>query len=353
MINILITEDSDVVTLLLKTILEHEPDFNVIGHARNGREAVEMTHELKPDLVTMDIRMPVMDGFEATRIIMNQDPTPIVVISTSIDNEEMRITFRAIEEGALAVLEKPRGLGHPDFENVRREIVDTIRAMAEVKVIRRMKRRNHEVAQLEPVDIFEKAIIQKTRAYEIVAIGASTGGPQALQKLLSSLPVGFPIPLVIAQHMSAGFIHGLVYWLQGATLLDVKLAEDGEPLRPGTVYFAPDDHHLVVTRNGNGLRVKLTDDLPVNRFRPSATPLLQSVADVCGGSGVGCLLTGMGVDGAQGLLEIRQAKGHTIIQDKDSCIVFGMPGAALALNAVDQIVRLEQLAAYLTSLARR
>ena len=348
MIRILIAEDSDVVALLLKTIFEQEPDFEIVGHARDGREAVKMSHELRPDLITMDIRMPKMDGFEATRMIMADNPLPIVVVSSSVDNEELRITFRAIEEGALAVIEKPRGFGHPDFEMIRSELVDTVRAMAEVKVVRRrpLKRK------IEDVDIFEKAIVQKTQAHHIVALGCSTGGPQALQHILSSIPMGFPVPIVITQHISKGFISGLVHWMRGNTLLDVKLAEHNEPLQAGTIYFAPDDHHLRVKRNGNGLTAELTQDPPMNGFRPSVTPLFQSLAQYCAGHAIAGLLTGMGGDGAQGLLEARKAKCHTFVQDEESAIVYGMPGTALALDAADQVVQLDKIASYVTSLVR-
>ncbi|NNG14529.1 MAG: chemotaxis-specific protein-glutamate methyltransferase CheB [Gammaproteobacteria bacterium] len=347
MIKVLIAEDSDVVALLLKTIFEQQPDLQVIGRARNGREAVQMCNELQPDIVTMDIRMPVMDGFEATRMIMANNPLPIVVISSSVDNEEMRITFRAIEEGALAVLEKPHGFGHPDFEAIRKELVDTVRAMAEVKVIRRSI-----VKSFAKVDIFETAIHQKTRASHIVALGSSTGGPQVLQSIFSSLPIGFPVPIVCAQHISKGFIGGLVQWLNGNTLLGVKVAEQSEHLLPGIIYFAPDDYHLRVKRNGSGLVVNLTQDPPMNGFRPSATPLFQSLAEHCAGHAIAGLLTGMGGDGAQGLLEARQAGCHTFVQDEESAVVYGMPGTALALGAADQVVDLDKIAAYCTSLVR-
>ena len=348
MIRILITEDSEVVSLLLKAIFEHEPDMQVIGRARDGREAVRMVHELKPDLVTMDIRMPVMDGFEATRMIMSTHAVPIVVISSSVDDEELKITFRAIEEGALAVIEKPRGLSHPDFEVTRLELVETVRAMAEVKVIRRFARE-----RAAEVDIFEAAIQQRTKAHEVVAVGVSTGGPQALHALLSLLPIGFPLPIVIVQHMSKGFVGGLVAWLQGNTLLSVTLAADRQKLAPGTVYFAPDDRHLLVERNQDGLIARLSEGPPVNGFRPSATPLLKSVAATCNGRGIGVLLTGMGADGADGLLAMRRAGSHTLVQDEASAVVYGMPGTAIAIDAVDQVVRLEQMPSYLVSLARK
>lgn len=348
MIRILVVEDSDVVSLLLKTIFENEPDMMVIGQARDGREAVQLAHELKPDLITMDIRMPVMDGFEATQLIMSTHAVPIVVISSSVDDEELKITFRALEKGALAVLEKPRGPNHPEFEAMRREMIDTVRSMAEIRVFRRFSR-----DRATATDIFEAAIQQRTKAHEIIAIGCSTGGPQALQSIVSKLPLGFPTPIVITQHISKGFIGGLVAWLQGTTLLQVALAEDEQMLQPGTVYFAPDNAHLLVGRSRDGLVARLSDAPEMNGFRPSATPLFRSVAETCRNRSVGVLLTGMGSDGADGLLTMRQAGSHTIVQDEASSVVYGMPGSAIALHAVDQVVQLQNMAPYLLSLARK
>ena len=301
MIRILIVEDSDVVSLLLKTILENEPDMQVIGRAKDGREAVQLAYELKPDLVTMDIRMPVMDGFEATRLIMATAAVPIVVVSSSVDDEELKITFRAIEEGALAVLEKPRGFTHPGFESMRKEMIDTIRAMAEVKVVQ-----CYSPSSREGAAIFEAAIQQRTKAYEIIAISCSTGGPQALQTILSLLPQGFPVPIIITQHISRGFVGGLAAWLQGNTLLTVVLAQEGQELHPGVVYLAPDDYNLFIERGCDGLIARLKDGAEVNGFRPSATVLFKSVAETCRSKSVGVLLTGMGADGAEGLLSMWQ-----------------------------------------------
>jgi two-component system chemotaxis response regulator CheB len=290
----------------------------------------------------------VMDGFDATRMIMADNPIPIVVVSSSVDNEELRITFRAIEEGALAVMEKPRGFTHPDFETIRRDLVDTVRAMAGVRVFRRQK-----MARPTDVDIYEAAIHQRTRAYELLAIGCSTGGPQVLHHMFSLLPVGFPVPIVVTQHISKGFIGGMVSWLAGNTLLNVKLAEQGETLKAGSIYFAPDDQHLLVTRNAAGLTVQLTHDTSCNGFRPSVSPMFKSIAQTCKHRAIGVLLTGMGVDGADGLLMMRQAGSHTVVQDEKSAVVYGMPGAALALGGVSQVVELDRMSAYLGSIVRQ
>jgi two-component system chemotaxis response regulator CheB len=344
-INILITEDSEVVATLLRAIFDAEPDMRVVGWARDGREAVTLAHDLKPDIVTMDIRMPVMDGFDATRMIMATDPMPIVVVSSSVDDEELRITFRAIEEGALAVIEKPRGPHHPDFEQVRSGLVETVRAMAEVKVVRRRRHRPGP-------GIFKTSLSRRTGAYEVAAIACSTGGPQALATILGGMPMGFPLPILVVQHISPGFVGGLVTWLRGQTLLDVCLARDKQVPTAGTVYIAPDHHHLEVDRGDGGLRIRLSDAPPVERFRPSGNALFRSLAQTCPAATVAGILTGMGSDGALGLAELHAAGGQTFVQDEETAVVYGMPAAALALKAVDRVVPLARIPTHLVELAR-
>ncbi len=345
MIRILIVEDSQVVAMLLRAILDDEPDMQVIGHASNGQEALPLLDTLQPDLITMDIRMPVMDGFEATRRIMHTYPVPIVVVSSSVHDEELRIVFRAIEEGALAVIEKPRGFGHPDFDKIRKELVGLIRAMAEVKVVRRRILSPH----LAMPATTPSAPGQMGHC-ELLAIGCSTGGPPALKDILSALPLDFPLPIVIVQHISKGFIGGLVSWLADNVSLKVKLAEEGMPLLPSTVYFGPDDYHMMIERGSAGLVARLSELPPVNGFRPSVTPLFESVAAGCHNQAVGLIMTGMGADGAEGLLAMRRAGAHTLAQDEESAVIYGMPAAALALNAVDEVVALTGLPDYLCNL---
>jgi len=346
MIRILITEDSEVVAVILQAIFDAEPDFQVVGRACNGHEAVRMVNELKPDLITMDIRMPVMDGFEATRMIMSTIPTPIVVISSSVDNEELRITFHALEEGALAVIEKPRGLQHPDFDKVREDLVQTIRAMAEVKLVRRTRPKASK-------EIFQPRIKKRNTKHEIVALVSSTGGPQALAEIIGSLPFSYPLPILIVQHISPGFIGGLVSWLRGHTLLEIKLAENNQPINSGTIYLAPDDYHLKVDRVAGKLITKLDKSPPIHRFRPAGTALLESLNQHCGNTTIAGILTGMGSDGAEGLKKLHHSGAHTFIQNEETCIVYGMPAAALALDCVDDIIPLADIANHLNQLSRQ
>ncbi|MEO5331166.1 MAG: chemotaxis-specific protein-glutamate methyltransferase CheB [Magnetococcus sp. YQC-5] len=346
MIRILIIEDSLVITSLLRAILNQEADMTVIGCAKNGAEGVSMAESLQPDLITMDIRMPIMDGFEATRHIMATRPVPIVVISSSVADDELRITFRAIEEGALAVIEKPGGLSSPHFSMIRSNLVETIRAMAEVKLVRRIRhiRASRPVVMPAPVAV-------TSGSCQVVALACSTGGPQALHTILRMLPRNLPFAMVVVQHISPGFIGGLVKWLADACKLTIKLAEEGERLQPGIVLLAPDDHHVLIRAESGGLWVHLSQTPPINRFRPSGNPLFTSLAQVAPGRAVGGILTGMGNDGAFGLLAMRNAGCHTFAQDRESSIVFGMPGEAIELNAAQTILSLERIPDFLLTLS--
>lgn len=352
MIRILIVDDSEVVTLLLKAIFEQQPDMEVVACAKNGREAIVMVEKWKPNLVTMDIHMPEMDGLEATRQIMSTLPVPIIIVSSAVTGKEAEVSFKGIEAGAIWVIEKPPGMSHPNFDIVRRELVDTARSMAGMKLVKR-KYITKSVESPPPILPVTKTpdvtMNVELKHCELIALGCSTGGPQALQTIISRLPVDFPAPIVVVQHISSGFTTGMVNWLAISSQLTLKVAEDGEVLKSGTIYFAPDDEHLLIKRNNDKLTVSLDLGEPVNRFRPSATPLLESVAHTCPRTALGVLLTGMGNDGAQGLLAMRKAGCRTIVQDKESSVVFGMPNAALELEAVDEIVNLDVMADYLLS----
>jgi two-component system chemotaxis response regulator CheB len=252
----------------------------------------------------------------------------------------------ALELGALSVLDKPVNVFDPSFNVTSKRITTLIRSMAEIKLI---KRRFSIHPENKPPIMFHRTE-NGLRNYEIVTFGSSVGGPQALKNILSKLPSNFPVPIVIVQHMAHGFIGGLTKWLNQHSSLNIKCAESHEVLQAGTVYLAPDHHHLKVKRVGSKLIANLDKGEPVSGFYPSITVLLDSIAETCGDKAVAALLTGMGSDGASGLLEIKSQKGHTIIQDPESCIVFGMAGIAQSLGAVDKVVKLNEIAAYLSKL---
>jgi two-component system chemotaxis response regulator CheB len=337
MIRVLIVEDSEVIALLLTAIIQNAADLQDIGRARTGQEAIEMANALNPDLITMDIRMPVMDGLTAIQQIMASKPRPIVVISSNVD-DELQISFKAIDHGALAVLEKPCGFNDPDFESIQTQIVNTIRAMAEVKLVKR---------RIVSFPMPSSPATLPLKPYKLIVIGCSTGGPQALKQIFSALPANFPLPIVVVQHISTGFIEGLASWLNDYTPLRVKTAIVDEPLVKGTVYLAPDNCHCMVNKTVSGYEIYLSRTEPINGFRPSVTALFNSAATMCPKQSVGIILSGMGCDGAEGMLAMFEQQCLTIAQDQASSIVFGMPATAIALNAVSRILPLEEIAQFL------
>lgn len=346
MIRILIVDDSESEINILKSIFTKETDFEIIGYAKNGREAINIVPLLKPDIITMDINMPIMDGFAATRYIMSHNPTPIVIISSKINDESLEHTFQALEAGAVGVLEKPVNITSPSFKVQRQRIVDMIRSMAGIRVIKRRFNTKTKTKKIEEV----KPELPKVVEPEIIVMGSSVGGPQALKTILNQLPYDFSLPIAIVQHMTPGFVEGFVKWLDNNANLKIKIAENNEELLAATVYLAPDDRHLQIARSNGKLIAKLIDGKAISGFCPSITALFQSVAKTCGKNAIGILLTGMGQDGAKGLLELKHVHAHTIIQDKESSVVFGMAGVAQSLGAVDKVVLLNEIGDYLNKL---
>ncbi|MDP1952385.1 MAG: chemotaxis-specific protein-glutamate methyltransferase CheB [Betaproteobacteria bacterium] len=344
MIKVLVAEDSPVVREFLVYILGSDPDIRVVGTANNGEEALDAVKRYRPDVITMDIHMPKMDGLEATRRIMETDPTPIVIVSGSTDPHETATTFRAMEAGALAVLGRPAGIGHPDHETTAKELVQTVKLMAEVRVVRRWPQTRREPV-LPPA---AKALVGRAAKVKVIAIGASTGGPPVLQTILAMLPKDFPLPVLIVQHMASGFIHGFVEWLAQSASLPVHVAMHGEYLVPGHVYVAPDECQMKVAHGGT---IVLTKDGPENGLRPSVSYLFRSLAEVYGGEAAAGLLTGMGRDGAEELRLLKEKGATTFAQDKDSSVVHGMPGEAIKLDAATFILAPDKIAAVLTGLA--
>jgi two-component system chemotaxis response regulator CheB len=281
--------------------------------------------------------MPQLDGLEATRRIMDEAPTPIVIVSAVLDPKNVDESLQALQAGALTIVPKPEGPGSSDFDQIRRQLVRTIKAMAGVKVVRRLPRR------LSPAPPRPASGAQAPPA-RLVAIGASIGGPAALHRIVSGLPADFPAPILVVQHLAAGFVNGLASWLRHSCRLAVRIAEHGEALAPGTLYLAPDDRHLGATAGGT---LVLSDAPPIGGFRPSATYLFESVAYSHGAEALAVILTGMGEDGVDGLRAVRQAGGRTLAQDESSCIVYGMPGAAVAAGLADIVLPVDEIGAYL------
>lgn len=344
MIRVLVAEDSVTTRELLVAILTSDPEIQVVGQAKNGIEAVDLTRELRPDVVTMDIQMPRMSGFEATKRIMIEAPTPIVIVSASVDVRQVEVSMNALRVGAVALLPKPNGPGSPDFDGAARQFVTTVKSMSQVKVVRHWREHTRTAAPVAA------SVSSQQRTPQIVAIGASTGGPAALHRLLGELPGDMAAPVMVVQHIADGFVDGLATWLNGSCALHVKVAVDGEPLMPGVVYLAPDDRHLALSGRA---RVALSEAPPEGGFRPSASILFESVARQFGGSAVAVILTGMGRDGVDGLRAVRAAGGTVIAQDERTSVVFGMPAAAVEANVVDRVLPLPLIPTHLMELFRR
>lgn len=342
MIRVLVAEDSPTARALLVHLLESDPEICVVGQAKDGVEAVAMTHALKPDLITMDIHMPRMNGLEATKEIMSTAPTPIIIVSGSTQAREIQSSMQMLRLGALDVLIKPPGPDTPGHQDAARQLVSIVKVMSQVKVVRHWR-------ELEPPAEALPALAMCVARVRIVAIAASTGGPQALQRLLTDLPVGFAVPILVVQHITPGFTVGLSDWLNTVCAFHVKIAKAGEVPVPRSVYIAPDDRHLGVSPRGE---LTLSNAPPIGGFRPSGTYLFESVAKVYGASVAAVILTGMGEDGVGGLREVRRAGGRIIAQDEKSSVVFGMPAAAIAAGLPEVVLPLDVIAERLASMAR-
>jgi two-component system chemotaxis response regulator CheB len=334
-IRVLIVDDSLLIRTVLTTMLADVPDIKVVGQASDGQEAVRMALRMKPRVITMDIRMPHMDGLEATRHIMSVCPTPIVVISSSVYASDYNIAFNAIAAGALTVIEKPHGIGASDYDVVREQLVAAIRTMAGVPVV---GRRRTADTQVGPMTALLKVMIN--RPIRVIAMGASTGSPPVLFTILSNLPKDFSIPIIIVQHIMESFVPSLADWLNTKSRLPVSMAKEGDHLTPRKVYLAPGNYHLTVQPPGV-LHLDRSD--PIRGQRPSANRLFESVVETFKTDAVGILLSGMGDDGVDGLVAMGKAGAHVIAQDQASCTVFGMPKAAIDRGIVDETLSPEQI----------
>ena len=333
-IRVMVVEDSPVIQHLLGFIIGADPRLEVCGTFPSGEAAIEAIPQLRPDVISMDIRLPGMDGLEATRIIMSRHPTPIVVIASAVEDGSLRISMSALRAGALAVVEKPAGFAHSDHAAIADTIRTQLYIMSQVPVIRR---RDYAPRTASAAAAGER----RPGAPVMAAIVASTGGPAALARVLSGLPADFPLPILVVQHMGPAFMAGFAAWLDGIVPLPVAIASHGQVPLPGHVHVAPGDEHLSL---GADSTLRLGRQPPVNSQRPSGTVLFQSMARVLGPRGLGVLLTGMGEDGAEGMLAMRRAGAATITEDASTAVVYGMPATAVKLGASGLSLPLDRIA---------
>ncbi|SFM92660.1 chemotaxis-specific protein-glutamate methyltransferase CheB [Thermodesulforhabdus norvegica] len=343
---LLIVDDSPTWRSYLRYIFEKDGYFDVIGTAVDGLDALEKTRLLVPDVITMDIEMPRMNGIEASRRIMEFHPVPIIIVSDFWETEAVKKAFDAMEIGAVAGVQKPSMIvsERAGAEQIS-VLVRTVKLMSEVPVIRRSRLKPG--SRYEEKDGGTAASFEGVSKVRLVVIGASTGGPVVLKEIFSRLPANFPLPIAVVQHIAPGFITGFVKWLEQASPLRFSEACHGEELLPGTVYLAPDGVHMEVDHR---LIVRLTDGPAEHGVKPSVSVLFRSVAKNLGPHAVGVLLTGMGKDGAEELLAMRRAGAITIAQDEDSSLVFGMPGEAVRLSGATMVLPPERIARYLMKL---
>jgi len=343
-IKVLVVEDSLTAQKILVKILSADSEIEVVAVASSGEEALEKLQHISPDLITMDIHMPGMDGLEVTRKIMETKPVPIVVVSASCLVEDIERAFQLIEAGALTAIAKPIAIGSGDFEATALRLVQTVKDMAAVKVIKRWPKKEKEKKQDRASEIADNPI-PEIKPYNVIAIGASTGGPQAIETILKNLPSDYPASILMVQHIAPGFLGGMVEWLNNILALHVKVAHDGELLKPGTVYLSPEGKHMGLDKES---RIALSSAEPLGGHRPAVAFLFQTLAQNYSDC-LAILLTGMGKDGAAELLELKRRGATTIAQDKESSVIHGMPGAAIALGAHCHILNLESIASLLLS----
>lgn len=340
MIKVLIVDNSPVSRFVIRRVLERDENLKIVGEARNSKEALELVSHFNPDILTVDVSQPDMEGLEATKRIMQENPVPIIAVTNQKDNS-VKQAIQIIQAGALTVIEKPEQFLANEVDAAGQNLIDSIKSLSEVKVVRRWNDKRME--QIPKQKILHKA----KSSTEIIGIATSTGGPNALAKLLKQLPTDFQIPILVVQHIMKGFTENFVNWLRNVTGHKVKLAEQHELISKNIIYIAPDDFHLSVNRFH---RLVLTGDEPVKGHRPSADYLFFSIAKNYSNRGMGIILTGMGDDGAEGMKAIKDAGGLTIAQNRDSSVIFGMPNEAINLNAVDKVVSIDKIGEAIFSL---
>jgi two-component system chemotaxis response regulator CheB len=365
-IRVVVVDDSALMRDVIAGLLQQDPAIQVVGVAGDGCEAIRLVQELRPDVVTMDVRMPVMDGLAATEHLMAYCPTPILVL-TSLGRSELDITFRMLGAGALEVMEKPSAA---TMERSAHHLIRRVKTLSRVRVVTHLRgrRRAAPLPERRPArpaahladrgarngagGVPHNATPRRTATpapshdFPLIVIGASTGGPRVVYRLLAGLPPDLPAAVLVVQHIAAGFAPGMAEWLAHACPLPVAVAAEGQALRPGEVLIAPDHRDTLITEDG---RIHLSAN-PLLIQRPAIDVAMQAAAYAFGPRAIGVLLTGMGRDGAYGMLRIRRAGGYTIAQDEASSTIFGMPRAAIELGAATEVLAPAQIPARLVEL---
>lgn len=342
---VLIVDDSAFMRKVISDIVNSDPGLAVADTAKNGQEAVQKALLLKPDVMTLDVEMPVLDGLSALEIVMRDSPLPVIMLS-SLTKEGADATLRALELGAVDFIPKPSSIFQINTQDMQHELLSKLKMASRISIkgrsaFMREKPPNPRISALKKE---AQPPPKDGRLKKIIAIGTSTGGPKALQDVIPNLPSSLPASVLVVQHMPPGFTKSLAERMDSLSQMRVKEAEHNDILLPGWVYIAPGDYHLRVVRDGHNFRIKLGDDGLVTGHRPSVDAMMESLAELNMSEIIGVIMTGMGSDGARGLKMLKEKRTYVLAQDESSCVVFGMPKSAIKLEAVDKIVSLENLA---------
>ncbi|AMK12028.1 protein-glutamate methylesterase/protein-glutamine glutaminase [Pseudodesulfovibrio indicus] len=341
MIKVLVVDDSAFMRKAISTMLDKDPGITVVGTAKNGQEGLDMVRELDPDVVTMDIEMPRMDGLTALRHIMMESPRPVLMVS-SLTTEGAESTLKAMELGAVDFIPKQLSKVSLDIIKIEQDLIEKVKTVAARKMRHVIARPAPVRKAVRPVAVPARATSRPVR--DVVAIGVSTGGPPVVQKILSSLPENFPAGIVIAQHMPAAFTGPFAQRLDSVSRIKVKEAETGDVLKPGYAFVAPGGRHIVLDQKVSRIDIVVTDEPKEALYKPSANVLIGSVAQAVGRRGLGVILTGMGNDGCEGIRALKEKGGRALAQSDSTCVVYGMPKAIVEDNLADEIVDLDDMA---------
>lgn len=339
MVKVLITDDSAFMRKAISIILEKDPGISVVGYARNGEDAIEKVKNLKPDILTLDVEMPGMNGLDALRVIMAENPLPVLMIS-SITKDGAEVTFQALELGALDYITKDLSYASLDIMKFEDEIRNKVKLLSRKKVFpkKQVEKPVNKILTSKPAKLFYRNRIK------IIAIGSSTGGPGALQVLLTEIPEDIPASIMIAQHMPQGFTKTFANRLNNISKIKVKEAENNDSLENGTAYIAPGNTQMSLKKEGSKLRISITDEPRNTLYRPSINFMISSIANIYGNLSIGVILTGMGNDGLEGIREIKKKKGYAFAQDEKSSIIYGMPKAIVDAGLADKICPIQEMA---------
>jgi len=347
-IRVLIVEDSTVARMLIEEVIGNDPRLEVAASVSTAEEALSILASVRPDVISLDVRLPGMNGLEATRHIMAEQPTPIVIVSASVESEDLKISMNALRAGALAVVEKPTSVTNAEYAIIADRLCRQLVIMSDVSVIRQRGKRVPSLAPMAADGGQTAPAISPVGGYLALGIVASTGGPNAVTTILQALGADYPLPILLVQHITPSFLDGFVNWLRGVCPFKVAIAQQEQAIAPGSVYVPPMERHLELV----GRRLRIGEGPPESGQKPSGTVLLRSMARSLGSRALGVLLTGMGEDGAEGLKAIYDSGGHTIAEDQTTAVVYGMPAAAVRLHAVREQLPLHRIGGRLREIAQ-